>query len=59
MKKVKDFKISFKGKLKGAIGIVYPIVVVLELDEDITRDKIETLLYKNYDNITQLKVEES
>jgi hypothetical protein len=53
MKRMKRFTVKFIGRLKGAIGVTFPInAQVTAQEESEVRDK----LYESYEHITRLKV---
>ena len=53
---MKKFKVSFKGRKVGAIGIFYRIREVLEMPKDSTQDQIRLKLYDKYEHISEFKI---
>jgi len=53
---MKKFKVSFTGRLIGAIGIFYKIRTEVEMDKDSTSEQILLKLYDKYDHTTGFKI---
>ena len=48
------YRISFNGRSKGAIGITYPISVLVETEDDIPTAVLK--LYDTYENVNDPRV---
>ena len=53
---MKKFKVSFIGRLNGAIGIFYLIHDVVELPKDSTKEQITIKLYDKYEHISNVVI---
>lgn len=53
---MKKFKVSFKGRLNGAIGIFYKIRTKIEMPKDSTPEQIKLKLYDKYEHISEFKI---
>jgi len=52
--KLINYKASFVGRLVGAIGISYPITIIIKATN---KDQARLNLYKNYEHIKRLLLE--
>lgn len=53
---MKTYKVSFNGRLNGAIGIIYLIHTEITASKNATKEEICLLLYNKYEHISNLTI---
>jgi len=53
---MKKFKVSFTGRLIGAIGIFYKIRTEVEMPKESAPEQIKLKLYDKYEHISEFKI---
>lgn len=53
---MKTFKVSFKGRKIGAIGIFYKISDTVTMPKDSTNEQVLLNLYDKYEHISEFKI---